>query len=168
MPPLSRGVLPQMKRHRLLLMATASVITIGVIAFLFAQRPPFSFIPTSKHLSNWQFKPKEPGKPASCSFYSFPADFNSICSSADAKLLSLGYKEVRFPWETPDEIRRYEKESDTGRARLVVIRNNRISEKGRIDNLYSDRVGWVVVEIDDYKAFKSLPQRLVDKLKDSI
>jgi len=27
----------------------------------------------------------------------------------------------------------------------------------------SERVGWVTVEIDDYKAFKTLPQRLVDR-----
>ena len=45
----------QMKRRRLLLLVTASVITLGVIACLIIQRPlmqqpPFSFIPRSDDL----------------------------------------------------------------------------------------------------------------------
>jgi hypothetical protein len=148
------------------MLATVGVISIGVIACLYAQRPPFGFIPTSEDLIHWKYEPR--GGPAFRSFYSFSEDFNSICLRADAKLLLLGYKEVRLSMDNPDETRRYERVSDTGQARLVILRKNLIPVSGRVDGSYSERVGWVTIEIDDYRPYKTLLQRLVDKLKNAI
>jgi hypothetical protein len=150
------------------MLATVSVISIGVIACLYAQRPPFGFIPTSEDLIHWGYKPRD-GNRAFCSFYSFSEDFNSICLRADAELLSLGYKEVRLSMDNPDETRRYDTgRSDTGRERVVVLRKNLIPVSGRVDSSYSVRVGWVTIEIDDYRPYRTLLQRLVNKLKNAI
>ena len=170
-----------MKRPKLLLLATAGVIAIGVIVWLIIQRPlppqpPFSFIPTSDDLIHWQFELKEEilGVPGSCRIYSFPADFNSICLQADAELLSQEDKEVRVLSSittTGEEMRLYlctERVPDTGSARSVRIVNNRISEKRRPDDRYSVRVGWVSVEVVDMALTLPLPQSLVDELNKHI
>lgn len=117
-------------------MATVSLITIGVIAWLVIHRPlvqppPFSFIPTSDDLIHLQLELKDeiPDMPGLFRIYSFPADFNSICLRADTELLSLDYKKL---WsKKTDEIGWYKRVSDTGSSsvRLVRIVNNRMSEK---------------------------------------
>lgn len=169
-----------MKRHRLLLMATVSVITSGVIAWFAIQRPllqppPFSFIPMSDDLIHWQFELKEEemlAVPGLCRIYSFPADFNSICLRADAELLSQDYKgPVRLSSTITGEMRLYmctERGSDTGSARSVRIVNNRISDKRRADDRHSERLGWVTVEVTDVTLTLPLPQILEDKLKEFI
>jgi len=150
-----------------LILATVSVISIGVIACLYAQRPPFGFIPTSEDLIHWGYKPRD-GNRAFCSFYSFPDDFNSICLRADAELLSLGYKEVRISMDNPDETRRYKTVSDIDKARWVVLRKNLIPVSGRVDSSFSECVGWVTIEIEDYWPYRTFLQRLVNKLKNAI
>jgi len=169
-----------MKRQKLLLLATTSVITIGVVAWLIIHRPliqppPFSFIPTSDDLIHKQIELKEP-VPASCSFYSFPTDFNSICLQADAELLSQDYKAspLRFSSTNTGERSDYSSEMrlytckervSTGSA-VVVIQNNRILEKGR-DRLRK-RVGWVTVQALDSALTLPVPQSLVDELNKHI
>ena len=155
-------------KRRLLIIPTVSVITIGVIACLYPQRTPFGFIPTSEDLIHWGYKPRD-GNRAFCSFYSFSGDFNSICLRADAELLSLGYKEVRLSMDNPDETRRYDTgRSDTGKERVVVLRKNLIPVSGRADDRYIESVGWVTIEIDDYRPYRTFLQRLVNKLKNPI
>jgi len=157
-----------MKRRTQLLLATTGVITLGMIAWLFIQRPPFSFIPRSSDLIHMQIELKDP-VPASCSFYSFPTDFNSICLQADAELLSQDYRALplRFSSTKPEEWRLYtckERVADTGSAGVIVIHNNRILEKGR--SRLRDRVGWVTVQVLDLALTSPLPESLEDKLKE--
>jgi hypothetical protein len=171
-----------MKRPRLLLLATTSVITIGAIAWLVIHRPliqppPFSFIPTSDDLIHLQIELKEP-VPASCSFYSFPTDFNSICLQADAELLPQDYKAwpLRFSSTNTDERSDYSSEMrtymckervSTGSA-VVVIQNNRILEKGR--SRLGKRAGWVTVQVLDsaltlakaQEVLQAMPPKSVD------
>ena len=71
--------------------------------------------------------------------------------------------------DNPDETRRYDTgRSDTGRERVVVLRKNLIPVSGRVDSSYSVRVGWVTIEIADYRPYRTLLQRLVNKLKNAI
>ena len=79
------------------------------------------------------------------------------------------YKEVRISMDNPNETRRYKAVSDTDKARWVVLRKNLIPEtKWRAGNRYSERVGWVTIEIEYHRPFKTLLQRMVDKIKDAI
>ncbi len=82
--------------------------------------------------------------------------------------IANSYKEVRLSMDNPDETRRYDRMSDTGRERVVVLRKNLIPESGRIDGSYSVRVGWVTIEIEYYRPYRTSLQRLVNKLKNAI
>jgi hypothetical protein len=169
-------------KRRLLIVSLAILIAVGILVGLFVAvtRDPgpamsFNFLDGRKLIARIEEKPGKSAYKTTRDVYSFEADFNGVCTKAEAELLGLGFKNVMLG-------------NQKSNSRQYMLRNNASAERFSVSILdkqrlssystpessgyssperheYHWRDGWVSIEVTRRRLRSWPPKYLVRRLQ---